>query len=558
MNTDFETISTLQYRNRSQARLIDAFESGEKYVQMDEAYRKMVCFHNREVKKLELKIAKAHAETVTVRKYWSEVMDDLDKEHQKEIRQLLAEIERMKKYIDTIIQQRDRAYDKLHERTIEYYDVAGQLETEKEKSQKLTAQLNKDFENSSIPSSMQVVHKKIPNSREKSDKKQGGQPGHKGHSRKQHLPTERCEIPAPAKYAQNPEYRPTGKEIRKQKIILHATVEVIEYFTKEYRNLKTGQRVHADFPDGYMNEVNYDGSVKAFAFLLGNECNVSHDKVKKFISEITNGELELSKGMLNHLCKEFASKTQEEQQIAYETLMNSPVMNTDFTNANVNGESAQVLICAEPVTETVLFFAREKKGHVGIKGSPVETYMGTLVHDHDTTFYKYGTNHQECMQHNGRYLKGSEQNEPAFAWNIQMHELIREMLHYRNHLENLELDPNIVGNFEERYDEILLTAENEYLDSPPSDYYREGYNLYLRLIKYKENQLLFLHDKRVPTNNSLCERMARVYKRKQKQAMVMRSFDSFKNLCISMGMVQFLRHKEGNTYQQISDIFERK
>ncbi|MEZ3444668.1 MAG: hypothetical protein K1W30_05960 [Lachnospiraceae bacterium] len=34
----------------------------------------------------------------------------------------------------------------------------------------------------------------------------------------------------------------------------------------------------------------------------------------------------------------------------------------------------------------------------------------------------------------------------------------------------------------------------------------------------KENELLFLHDKRVPANNSLCERLARVYKRKQKQA----------------------------------------
>ncbi len=35
-----------------------------------------------------------------------------------------------------------------------------------------------------------------------------------------------------------------------------------------------------------------------------------------------------------------------------------------------------------------------------------------------------------------------------------------------------------------------------------ADYYREGYNLYLRMEKYKENHLLFLHDTRVPANNN--------------------------------------------------------
>jgi len=39
----------------------------------------------------------------------------------------------------------------------------------------------------------------------------------------------------------------------------------------------------------------------------------------------------------------------------------------------------------------------------------------------------------------------------------------------------------------------------------------------VRLREFKESELLFLHDKRVPANNSLCERLARVYKRKQKQ-----------------------------------------
>ena len=558
MDRNFEQLSTLQYRNVCLKRENEAFKSGEKYRKMDEGYRKMIRFHNREMKRMEYGLSRAHRETVTVRKYWNEIMDDLDKEHRAEVNRLLAEMEQLKKQNLELARQRDNAKDKLHERSLQYYDAAAQLEEEKEKNRKLTAQVNRDFENSSIPSSMQIVRKKIPNSREKTEKKPGGQPGHTGHCRKRHTPTESYEIPAPDKYTDSPDFRKTGKIIRKQKVLLSVTVRVVEMHTDEYRNRKTGQRVHAEFPEGFIDEVNYAGSVKAFAFLLANECNVSHDKVQKFLEEITDGELVVSKGMINGLCGEFSTKTVKEQKEAYTVLMGSPVMNTDFTNANVNGKSAQVLICAEPETETVMFLAREKKGHEGIKNTPVETYQGIIVHDHDTTFYSYGRNHQECMHHNCRYLKGSEENEPALKWNRQMHTLFQEMLHYRNSLGTEALDGSVVKELERRYDNILQLAGDEYEEYPPSDYYREGYNLYLRLKKYKENELLFLHDKRVPSNNSLSERMARVYKRKQKQAMAMRSFKNFESLCTSMGMVRLARLKEGNTYKQISDIFERK
>jgi hypothetical protein len=94
----------------------------------------------------------------------------------------------------------------------------------------------------------------------------------------------------------------------------------------------------------------------------------------------------------------------------------------------------------------VLYFARDKKGHDGIKGTVVEDYQGTLVHDHDVTFYKYGTGHQECLAHVLRYLKDSMDNEKDRTWNRQMHSLIQEMIHYRNGLsESEEPDPQTLG-----------------------------------------------------------------------------------------------------------------
>lgn len=202
---------------------------------------------------------------------------------------------------------------------------------------------------------------------------------------------------------------------------------------------------------------------------------------------------------------------------------------------------------------------REKKGHKGVEGTSLENYAGTIVHDHDTTFYKYGTGHQECTQHDIRYLIGSIQNEAELEWNKQMLELFRKMLHYRNSLsENEDLSPSIVSGSEAEYDRILETAEKEYTDEPPGDYYREGYNLFLRLRKYKENELLFLHDKRVPANNSLCERLARVYKRKQKQAVTLRSQENLCYICDGLSIVNLLRSNEENVYQKIAEIYGRK
>lgn len=86
------------------------------------------------------------------------------------------------------------------------------------------------------------------------------------------------------------------------------------------------------------------------------------------------------------------------------------------TAAVQNGKSAQVLVPASPSAGAALYTGREKKGHAGIKGTPLENYAGTVVHDHDITFYSYGTGHQECTQHDIRYLTGSIQNEPELTW----------------------------------------------------------------------------------------------------------------------------------------------
>lgn len=560
MKIKFEYVSALQYEVKALRAQVKAYESGEAYRSMKADYERQLKKKGRIIAAQKKELAASYRNIITMRNNWMQVFDDLEKEHKTALSKALRNLSAMTNRALKAETSRDQWHDKWKQQQSSLYAALTELEELKERNRKLTAQINRDFENSSLPSSLQgPKRKKIPNSRVKTGKKPGGQPGHKGHCRKKHVPTETYEIPTPEKYRNNPDYYETGKIIRKQKVMLRMSVKVIEYTTKEYRSRITGARVHAPFPAGYVNEVNYDGTVKAFAFLLGNECNVSHGKIRQLLSELTGGEVEISDGMINSLCKDFSLKSEPEKKKIINMLMSSPVINADFTNANVNGQSAQVLVLASPVNGAALYIGKEKKGHDGIKGTPLENYVGIVVHDHDKSFFSYGTGHQECMQHNCRYLIGSKENEPDLEWNHKMHALIREMLHYRNGLgENDALDPAIVADFETRYDAILDKATEEYEDTPPSKYYREGYNLSVRLRKYKESELRFLHDKRVPANNSLCERLARVYKRKQKQAMVLRSQQNLGYICDSLSTVYLLRSNAGNVYEEVAAVFERK
>ena len=557
MNTSFEFITNLEYRLKAALAEVMAFKSGEKYIKMQDEYLKELRHLERIIKRLEEEISIAHRETTTVRNQWFEIFDDLQKEFERKLsisKQLNRQLEKRALNAE---RQIDDLRNKVTEQRHKLYALATELEDEKGKNLKLRAQNNRDYENSSLPSSKSTKNKKIVNSREKTGKKPGGQPGHQGHCRKKQVPTsEPIVLSAPQEVLDDPDFKKTSKTIVKQLVGIRLLLDVTEYRADVYYNSKTGERIHAAFPDGVVDDVNYDGSIKSFLFLLNNECCTSIDKSRRFLSDLTGGQLNISKGMINKLSKEFAEKSEQERKTMFTDMLLSPIMHTDCTNAKVNGKNAYVFICATPDGKA-MYFARNKKGHEGVKGTVVEDYQGTLVHDHESTFFNYGSDHQECLAHVLRYLKDSIDNESDRTWNKQMHSLIRKMIHYRNNLPpETDISTKKIAEFKCRYKEILHQAKDEYEYIPPNKYYREGYNLYLRMEKYMSNHLLFLHNYRIPTTNNEAERLLRGYKRKQVQAMSFRSQASIDYLCQCMSMlVMMRRNEEANVFYSVSRTF---
>ena len=556
MRISFERVTTLQYELKAAQRQLASFKSGQKFVTMKKEHEQECRRLERQIKSLQEELHRLRLEQLYARQQWVESTDDMQAEYERQIRTLQAENARLYERSIKAEAQRDAAYDKITEMRREKYQLAAELEEEKGKNQKLIAQISKDFENSSLPSSAQSIRKKkIPNNREATGRKPGGQPGHSGHGRKKQTPTRIVLLQPSQEILDDPDFRKTNRTLTKQLVNVEVCLNVMEYQADTYRNSRTGELYHAQFPDGVVDEVNYGSSVRAFLFLLNNDCCVSIDKCRDFLKNLTGGKLDISKGMISKLSQEFAEKSEPLRKSAASELFLYPVMHTDCTNARVNGQNAYVFVCAAP-DGPALYYAREVKGHAGVAGTLIEDYQGILIHDHEKTFYRYGTAHQECLAHVLRYLKGSMENEPERTWNKDMHALLQEMIHYVNGLESgAGRDPEKLPEYETRYDQILEKALAEYADVPCSDYYRDGFNLATRLKGYRDSHLLFLHDSRVPATNNLAERLLRNIKRKQNQAVSLRSNKSLEFLCDSMSVLFLMRQEDGNLYEKVSAVF---
>ena len=426
--------------------------------------------------------------------------------------------------------------------------------------QKLKAQITKDNTNSSIPSSQRPNHKTPPNNREKTGRKPGGQKGHTGHKRKKLEPTEPVHhLAPPACVADNPEYYKTGKKIIKQLIRVSLKLEVIQYEADVYRHHKTRKKIHAAFPEGMVNEVEYDASVSALLSLLHSHGNMSYDKISEILSDLTGGKLRPSKGMMADLEKKFSLKSVTDRQQIFNRMLVYPYMHIDGTNVRVSGKNGQVLIETSPAG--TLLYHTGVKGDEAVKGTPAEIYDGTAVHDGESTFFHYGNNHQGCLVHELRYLKGSMDNEPNLTWASLMREYLQFLMHYvstekrngRNELSDEERTA-----FINQYDEILLLAEQEYEKHPPDRrYYVDGLNTMKRLKKRREHYLRFLSDLSIPYQNNPAELIARKEKMHSKQSGGYRSEEYSQYHCDVLSVLESNRAIGIGRYATLLEVLKR-
>ncbi len=364
-------------------------------------------------------------------------------------------------------------------------------------------------------------------------------------------------LPAPKKVLENPgRYVQTGKKICKQLISAKLVVTATDYVADEYKDLVTGELFHADFPVGMVDDVEYDSSVKAMAFMLNNECDVSLGKTKQFLFDFSQGKLNISTGAISNFTKEFSRKSAEDREQIKQDILASDIIHADYTFGRKQGTTSTVLIIRN--NDSVLYTAVSAKGNAGVQELGLNNYHGILVSDHEAAFINLECRHQECMAHTNRYGVGSVENEPNLRWN----RLFVDWNHHSNkhwHSHETKSEDQWKAESEkliQEFTSILEIARQEYEYEPPGKYNKEGFNLYKRMEESPDDYVLFLRDPAVPPTNNAAEQKGRVYKRKAHQAMCFRGAHGENFYCDAATVLESARMQGRNICDEVTGIFD--
>ena len=134
MAYNFEYITNLEYKVKSLTAKLNNFKSGETYIVMYSEFKKQLKAKDREIKALKLQLGNAHNQTITNRKNWMIVTEDLAKEYSLALKQKDRKNSKLEKRALKAETQLIKTKDKLQEKRTELYKTLTELEEQKEKN----------------------------------------------------------------------------------------------------------------------------------------------------------------------------------------------------------------------------------------------------------------------------------------------------------------------------------------------------------------------------------------------------------------------------------------
>lgn len=465
------------------------------------------------------------------------------KEHKKEINDLKAQ---HVKEMNKLREEHKKEISKLNQR-IENLEVENEkLKNDNDRLKKI---INNNSNNSSNPPSSDIK-KNIPNNREKTNKKAGAQKGHKAHF----LSKKSVEEKIANKEIERVLVTPA--EVNKEyisKYILDLSIKVI---AKEYRFYKAEDGRY-NIPKEFKTDVQYGSNLKTMCTVLNTEGIVALDRLANFVSFISGGSINISKGTIVNFTKEFNRKSQYLINKIRTDILNSELLYTDATTSRC--ENKNVCVRTHSTDKSTLLVPTYQKNKKCIEETGIlNKFTGNLVHDHETVIYNYGNKHVECNVHIARYLRGNYENTKN-KWSLKMRAFLCSLNEYRKSLREKgveKISEEKLQKYSQRYDSII---EEGYLENQKTKgkYLKQGEKSLLnRLKKYKENHIMFLYDFSVPFDNNLSERDLRHIKSKQKISGHFNSFEGLEIYSNIKSIIGTLKKRGKEFYNLINNVFE--
>ena len=432
----------------------------------------------------------------------------------------------------------------------------------------LKEKLNKNSRNSSKPPSSDGLNKSNPKSlRKKSDKKPGGQKGHKFSNLSVPKKIDRTVHHYPSKCLKCPLFEKCRGTIcvpaeKRYTVDIIVKTDVVEHLAYRMNAcVMEGGMPKADFPEGVNAHIQYGNNLNSLIVNLSMD-GLSADHIHKTIGNMFG--IPLSQGTVINKIQKCAELVSPVMSKIKDKLIHSPILNFDETGVRVDGKTKWVHSSSNKLF-TYLTLS-EYRGKIGMEENGVlPLFKGIAVHDCWKPYWKFqDVKHGICGVHILRELVGVIENHPEQKWPKMFQNMLNELYILkksyhccgRNQLDNCYLD-----YYDLKYDEIIRIARKE--NPPPviaevkRGRKKKGKVLALieRLASLKDSMLLFVRNFEVPFTNNSAEQTIRNLKSKLKVAGNFRSDDGAKWYLKIRSYIDSARKQGVNAFEAVKLAF---
>jgi transposase len=287
----------------------------------------------------------------------------------------------------------------------------------------LEAKLAKNSRNSHKPPSSDGYDKPQPKSRrKKSQRRPGGQRGHKGYTLNQvDTPDERrrytlsrcplCGGSLRDVAVQGHERRQVFDVVPAQRLVIEHQVEI-----KQCPYCQT--QVKAGFPDAVEQPVQYGVQLKALVSYYSQYQLLPYQRIQEVFQDVMN--VPISQGSISNMLDHCHGQLEGFDANIKAQLIDSPIVHFDETGMKINKARHWLHVAS---TQTLTYYIiHPKRGAAAMREMGIlPQFTGRAIHDHWSVYYRFRCDHGLCNAHHLRELiYVEEQYDQRWAARLQV------------------------------------------------------------------------------------------------------------------------------------------
>jgi transposase len=513
----------------------------------------------------------------TIRQLYEMIEVEDERVHRLVASATVAQLQRIDRLSGSITRLEEELASKVrqvHQLNLTVKDLSKQLKEARQQTRLAReahlATVMKNSQNSSLPPSRDP-RKRTKSLREKSDRKPGGQVGHRGATREFVEKPDHLVIHAPESCSlcgsslSGAEVK--ASERRQVHDLPPQKMEVTEHLAHTKVCVRCGMKNKAKFPPGVEAPVQYGAGVRSVAaYLMGYQL-LPYERCAETMNDLFN--CQLSAGTLATILTECAREMVEPLLLITEGLRKAAVLNVDETNLRVQRKQEWVHVSA---TDKLTLLCHDKRrGTAAIENiGLLASYQGVCVHDGFTAYDQYAQcQHSQCNAHILRELNYVIETSQA-SWAQAMKKLlldIKAAVSQAREAGEKRLAVLQEEEFESRYDQIVGEGGKLYPPLKRKKYRAKtrrpkesliagaARKLVNRLVARRDEILLFMTDFKVPFDNNQAERDLRMLKVKQKISGCFRTEKGAAEFCQMRSYLSTMKKQGHGTMEVIKSVF---